>query len=424
MTHNPKSLRSETTLRPWFIWLVAVAFYGYEFLQRVSISVYLPFLLPSLKTTVAGIGIMSAFYYYAYASMQIPAGMLIDRFGPKRLSIFGAFLVSVGALLFGMIDNVYMGGAARFLIGLGSAFAFICCMQFIIIWFPLTRFALLAGLTNLAGYLGATAGEVPLTEYVHRFGWRNATIVASAFGVVLIILMFAILRDQPFRHKHKHRSVKQHAPSIFEGLRHVLKDMRNWLNGIYALLMVGPTSAFAALWGVTFLVHVDHLHQEVAAGALSAIFIGVAMGSPLFGWFSDKIGKRQPLLIFAALGSLVATLILIFLNQIPLTVIYACCFVFGFMQSAHVLNFAKARDINPRRYSGTAMGYTNMMTMLGGAILQPLVGLLLAYQKHTTIHSTAIYSHNAYHVALLAIPASQFIALLLAIFCLKDLRAQ
>ncbi len=423
--HPSKGLRSETTLMPWLIWGLAALFYAYEFLQRVSISIYWPHLIRELGTDASGIGVMSAFFYYAYASMQIPAGILVDWLGAKRLATLGILLVAIGTFLFGTIHSVAAGSIARFIIGLGSAFAFICCLKFIILWFPPYRFALLAGMTNLAGYLGATLGETPLTVLVSHYGWRKTTFILALLGLLIAALIIIIIKDKPFserQHRRKAGHKKEvETPHIFEGLKRTLARGRNWVNGLYAGLMMGPTSAFAALWGVNFLTRADSVTRQIAGGAISAIFIGVAIGSPLFGWYSDRIGKRQPLLIFAAAGSMCATLFLIYMNNISLTVIYTLCFLFGFFQSAHVLNFAIAKDYSSKKHSGTAMGFVNMAATLGGAVLQPTIGFLLDWSRHGSVfHGAAVYTRHTYHVALVAIPISQLTALLIAIFLLKD----
>jgi MFS family permease len=419
--HDPKALRSETTIMPWLIWGLAVAFYAYEFLQRVSISVYAPHLMSNLHIGEAELGVMSSFFYYAYASMQIPAGILIDRLGAKRLATIGIALVTIGSVCFGSIHGVVGGSIARFLIGLGSAFAFVCAMKLIILWFPPYRFALLAGLTNLAGYLGATFGEVPLTYFVKHYNWRHCAYGAAILGVILTILIALFVRDKPYNHNKAKRKRKQVAPlPIFQGIKRVIKKPTSWINGAYGMLMVGPTSAFAALWGVSFLKNVDHLSSNVAAGALSAIFIGVACGSPFFGWVSECIGKRRPLLSVAALGSMLATLCIIFLNGIPIYFIYGLCFFFGLFQSAHVLNFAIAKTLVKKHNTGAAIGFTNMAVMAGGAFLQPIIGFLLAWTHHGLHTSSSALIRTSFHEALVIIPICQLIAFLIAVFLLKD----
>lgn len=423
---NPKSLRSETTLMPWLIWFLAVLFYAYEFTQRVSLNVYLPSLSHDLNSSAAELGVMGSAFYIAYAVMQIPGGFFIDILGPKKLAILGVVLLTIGTFSFGFIHQLEYGILARVLMGFGAAFAFICSMQFIIIWFPSDRFALLAGLTNLAGYIGASVGEVPLTQVVHHFGWRAASYGSSGIGVILIILMVFIIRDKPYIYRknvkrHKQQAKTKNIPQIFKGLKHVLANKTNWLNGCYAAFMMGATSAFAAFWGVAFFTQMDGLSIELAAGASTAIFIGVAAGSPIFGWWSDSIKKRQPLLVLAALGSAVMTLSLIFANNIPLFTIYTICFLFGIFQSAHVLNFANAKDINPRKNSGSAMGFTNMAALLGGSCLIPFIGFLLDWvEKGTTTHGVIIFSHRTFHEVFIIIPILQIVAMFIAIFFLKD----
>ena len=417
-----KGLRTAHSIMPWLVWLLAVGFYAYEFLQRVSVSVYLNQMLHDLSTDAASMGVMSACYYYAYAIMQLPAGTLVDRYGPKRLVLIGITLVVVGTLWFSSIDSVIAGSIARFLIGVGSAFAFVCTLQFIIIWFPQTKFAQLAGATNFMGYMGATLGEVPLAIAAHHLGWRKTALITTVFGIVLFILIAFIIKDKPVPHrksaKHPH---KLKIPNVFSGLKTVLTHRRNWFNGIYCGLVVGPTSAFAALWGIKFLTSVDHISRQAAAGALSTIFLGVAVGSPIFGWLSDRLQKRQLFLVIAGLGAAICSSVIIFANHLPLGILYAASIGFGFFQSAHVLCFANAKDDNHRHFSGTAISFINMALIIGGAVLQPTIGVLLDWlnKAHAT-HAHAFYSATSFHTALLILPICQVVAFAIAALFLQD----
>lgn len=423
---NPKALRSETTLMPWLIWFLAVLFYAYEFTQRVSLNVYLPTLSQDLNSSAASLGVMGSAFYIAYAFMQIPGGFFIDLLGPKKLAILGVTLLTIGAFCFGFIHELNYGIFARAIMGLGAAFAFICSMQFIIIWFPSDRFALLAGLTNLAGYIGASVGEVPLTNLVKNYGWRNTSFGSAVIGVILIILMALIIRDKPFVYRkniqrHKQQAKKKNIPHIFQGLKSVISNKVNWFNGIYASLMMGATSALAAFWGIEFFTQMDGLSKILAAGASTAIFFGVAAGSPLFGWWSDSIKKRQPLLILAALGASASTTSLIFANHLAIQWIYVLCFLFGIFQSAHVLNFANAKDINPRKNSGSAMGFTNMMAIIGGSTLIPIIGLLLKWLGASShLGAALLFSPTIFHEVFSILPICQLVAVFIAIFFLKD----
>lgn len=418
-------LKSASSIMPWLIWFLAVCFYAYEFVQRVSISVYLSHMMHDINASAAGIGLLSSCYYYAYAIMQLPAGVLVDKFGPKRLTLAGIFIVVIGSFFLGTIDSVVAGAGARFLIGMGSAFAFICTMQFIIIWFPANRFAVLAGLTNFMGYVGATLGEIPLSRLVHDYGWRHTVYITACIGIGLFILVAFFVKRHPLLHKKPRKHITPKRPQIFEGLKVITKNTSNWFNGLYCCLVVGPTSAFAALWGIKFLTSVDHISHQLAAGALSAIFIGVAVGSPIFGSVSDYFQRRQPLLIIAAIGGALCTLALIFFNHLNSAVLFSICFLFGFFQSGHVLCFANAKDSNTRHNSGTAISFINMALIIGGAILQPTIGILLDWLHHgASMHSIDSFSTATFHTAFLVIPLSQIIAFFIAMLFLSDPKTQ
>lgn len=419
---NPKALRSETTLMPWLIWLLAVLFYAYEFTQRVSLSIFWPYLSKDLLANTAAIGLMNSCFYWAYAIMQIPAGMLIDKLGAKKLATAGILIVSFGSLYFATITSIGDAAIARIIIGIGASVAFICAMKLIIIWFPPTRFALVAGLTNLAGYIGASIGQVPLNIVVNHYSWRTAAWALTVIGFILTIAIAIYVRDKPYTHKKPHKPTHIKLPSIFTGLRNILSKPMNWTNGLYTMLMMGPTSAFGALWGKSFLMQSDHLSSDLAAGAVTAIFIGVAVGSPIFGWLTERMGRRQPLLIVAACGAVITTCLLIFFNQMTDYFIFILCFLFGFFQSAHVLNFAIAKSINAKKNSGAAMGFTNMVAVLGGAWLQPLIGILLVRQTSSMVGGAEVFTATGYHISLICIPICQFVALLVAVFFLSDRR--
>ncbi len=402
---------------PWTIWILGTMFYAYEFFLRVSPSVMVPDWMQAFRVDAASLAVMAAFYYYAYSFMQIPAGVMVDRFGPRRMLTLGVGLVVAGTFVLATAHNTEVGSIARLLQGIGSAFAFVGSLKLITTWFPPRRFAMLAGMANFLGYMGAAAGGAPFGFFVERVGWRHSLYIAFICGAILLVLIWFVVRDRP---KNAPRVAREKL-SVLRGLKSVIKRPQSWYNGLFAGLMVGPTSTFAALWGVPYLVHVDHISSEAAAGAVSMIFVGVAVGSPLFGILSDKIGLRRMPLIFAALGALLLTLVILYVPGLTIPIIYILCFMFGFMQSSHVLNFAIAHEINRPAASGAAIGMTNMATMLGGAIFQPFVGVMLDWHWHgQRLAGVAQYSISDYHFSFLLLPVSQGIALLLAIFAIRE----
>lgn len=413
-----KTIKQASKFLPWLIWLLAVFFYGYEFIQRVSMSVYIPSMMHDLKLDATAAGLLGGSFYYAYAVMQLPVGAITDRYGPKYPALFGLGLMILGTFMMASIHSLNMGLVARFLVGIGGAFAFICTMQFIILWFPRDRFAGLAGLTNFMGYIGASIGVAPIAFLCKAYGWRS-TLTFTGFLGIAIFIGIAIFVQRKANHLEC-AQLPRPEKSALKNLVLTMKKPINWVNGLYCTLTVGPTSAFAALWGVKFLTQSYDISSTDAASALTAVFMGVAVGSPLTGWISDHVGKRRLFLVLSALISCATTLTLLLLHNLPLFTIQALCFIFGFMQSVHVLCFANARDYN-HDHAASAIAFTNMALILGGAVLQPLIGLLQDHIGHLfNLVDTHVHQVSALEYALLIIPCCQFLAALLAFFLAKD----
>jgi predicted MFS family arabinose efflux permease len=217
------------------------------------------------------------------------------------------------------------------------------------------------------------------------------------------------------------RLLSQPKKSAIKSLFQVMKIPVNWVNGLYCALTVGPTTAFAGLFGVKFLMGSYSVSSTAAASAITAVFLGVAIGSPVTGWVSDYLGKRRLLLVLAALTGAVITATLIVSHHLPAFAIQSLCFAFGFMQSVHVLCFANAKDDNPL-HAASAIAFINMALILGGAILQPFIGLLEANMSGSWAHlvSMKVSAVNALEYALLVIPCCQLLAAILAFVFSKD----
>lgn len=403
---------------PLLVWLLGTLFYSYEFFQRAVPSDLATDLMKYFSVQAAGLSIIASSYYWAYVAMQLPAGVLVDRYGPKRLLLAAIALVAIGTFWFTTTHSILFATLARILVGLGSAFAFVCSLRLIANWFAPNRFAIYAGGTQFLGYMGAAAAGAPLGYFVLHFGWQQSLMATAIYGFILLGLVWLVVRDHPAGKTPIISSTKE---PILSGLKAVIKKPQNWINGIYACTMMGPTSVFAALWGVPYLVNVDNINYELATGAVSMIFFGVAIGSPVFGWISDYFQLRRAPLIFASIGAIIVTTSILYVFGLPIWILYSLCFLFGFFQSAHVLNFAIAHEINRPGVCGAAIGFTNMVTVAGGAIFQPLVGLLLRLEWDGKIVSgVAQYTATNYHWSLLVLPIIQVIGLLIAIFLLRE----
>lgn len=399
---------------------LAGCFYLYEFILQVAPAVMTSELMRDLKIDAVGLGTISAFYYLIYTPMQIPAGLLFDRYGTRILLTLATFICALGAIFFSMATGIELAALGRACMGFGSAFAFIGSLMLLTYWFPPHLFALLAGIIQLMSAVGAIAGEAPLATLANMYGWRSTILALGIAGLLLGFIIWLIVRDKPVD-QSTNTVTKNTTLSRNELLRlkKVCSQKQNWLVGLYSYLNWWPITIFAALWGVPFLIEAYNISVTQAANACSMIWLGIGIGSPLIGWWSDKIKRRiLPLALCAGLGIL-STGILIYFTHLTVFSLYLTLFLFGLAASGQSLSFALVSDNNPTSVVGTAIGFNNMAVVLGG-IFQSLIGIILQWLWDGTLtNNVPVYHTKDYQIALAIIPVCYLISLLL---CKKGLR--
>lgn len=408
---TPTANQTRNALLAWVIWGLAALFYFYEFFLQVSPSVMLPDLMSSFKVDAEAISLLTSLYFIIYSSMQIPVGILLDRYGPRHLVIGASACCALGSLIFSRASSIHMAEIGRVMIGFGSAFAVISCLKLAANWFPLRRFAMLTGLTVTVGMMGAITGDAPLAFVVENIGWRHSMLLLAIVGAVLCFAAIIIIRDKPKAYHATEHTDNNPAPSL-KGLLMVLKSKQSWFASIYGGLMFAPTSVFAAAWGETFLEQLYKVSRPHAAGLVSLIFFGWAIGSPLCGWISDTLGRRLPTMYVGSIMALIVSSIMIYVPHLPIPLMAVLLFCFGMFSSGFLSAFPLVREINPPRYNATALAFINTLNMLGGATVLPVVGWLLVRNWNgTMVKGSPVYSIADYHIALVFIPLSFLLAL-------------
>ena len=389
----PSTNRTDSTgLLPLLGWLVGSLFFFYAWILRVSPSVMVEELMRDFAAGGAIVGNLSALYFYGYAGMQIPVGLLLDRFGPRRLMTVAAGVVAVACLMFAWSDGLVGASAARFLIGAGCAFSLVGAMAVAGQWFPRERFALLAGLAMMFGMAGGVFGQAPLRVAVDASDWRTTMAAVGVVGFGLMLAAWLFVRDR--------RRGSGGVGAVFQGLRRVAANRETWLNAVAGLGATGPLLAFAGLWGVPYLQAVHGIDRVTAGSVTSVTFIGWGIGAPLIGWFSDRIGKRRGPLIAGMVVSALSLMAILYLPGIPLWGVAVLCFGIGFGGSAQIVCFALVREHNPPQYSGTAIGMVNALVTGAGALFQPMIGWLLDLSwDGLMVDGARVYAMGAYNLA-------------------------
>ena len=397
--------------RGWFIWGVGAAFFLYGFFQRVAPSAMIADLMRDFGAGAAILGNLSAFYFYSYAAVQVPVGVLLDRFGARRMLAAAALLCAAGSLLYAMAGSLPIAYAGRLLIGFGAGVSYIGALFLAARWMPASRFALVTGLTLGAGTIGAVLGQAPLAAAVEAFGWRPPMLWAVIGALALAALFWFATGDGDAP-----TSAAGERPKLLDGLKLVLTNPQAWLVGPVGFAVAGPVLAFGGLWGVAYVMQVYGVGRPTAATVTSLMLIGFGVGGPVQGWLSDRLRRRKPPIVGAlVLNGLIWVLILT-LPRLPLPLLAAMLFAAGFCSGAMALVFATARELMPPQAVGAVSGVTNMVLMTSGALLQPWIGLVLDWQWDGAIAAgTRVYAPAMYETAFLTFPALFVLSFLLAL---------
>ena len=415
-----KSISKKQAFLGSLICAIGAFFYCYEFVLRI-----IPGALQSELSAAFGhisattFGQLSAFYYFAYSPMQIPVGMLMDRFGPRRLLTFACLCCTLGSWMFADISSMLVAGCGRFLVGFGSSFAFVGVLSLAMRWLPRRYFSLVAGLITTLGMLGLVYGEVKITDIALTLGWHHVLSLMVTIGGVLTVIIFLIVRDGP----KGHVADKNPLPEFFANVWQVLSSPQVWLIGFVGACLYTSLSVFGELWGKSYLEQAHHLTKVEAARTISAMFLGWAVGAPIAGYFSDRTGRRVlPLVIGAVLGLVCISLVLYY-PGLSYTALNILLFLYGVFSATEIIVFIMAKENTGAQLSGTVFAAVNMIVTLGGVIFQPLVGKLLdSFGDSHIVGGEHIYTVMDYQLALSILPISLLLVTILAFF-MKDFRS-
>jgi len=357
---------------PWRSGLVfgtAAMFVFFQMVLQTFPSVMREGLVVDLSLNESGFGGLSSSFYYPYILLQVPAGILVSRFGARSVLIVGAVLCTVASFLFAMSETATTAELTRILMGLGAAPTVVCTMTLAAQWFPPHLFPVLAALTEVAGMTGAALGQETLGFIVERAGWRAGMISCGVFSAVLLVLIAMFVRNR------KGAAADADWPRPREIAR-LLVSLPILSRATAGGLVASAGVAFGMLWGVSYFQVYHHLSLSAASVVASFYFWGCLPGRLGSAWLCSRYRAPARLLALGAVGSASAMGLILFALQGQI-VLSMAMFALGVCNSSYVLAFTMVRDKAPAELSGVAMGLTNMLIMgLGGLIFQPLIGVL------------------------------------------------
>lgn len=406
---------------------LAALYYFYEYWLRVAPTVMSAELKQFFNISDPMLGHLAACYYYAYVVMQIPVGVIFDRYSVRTVLTLACAICVGGTFLFCETESFWIAQLGRFLMGFGSAFAYVGVLKISSVWFPKKYFGISAGICTALGMVGGYSGLTFIGWLVQTEGWQLGLRKIAWFGVALTVILWTALRDKPVKLLIVDRDDdKKPAPArsksnhrLLNSFTGILASPKIWLSGLIGSITYLPISAFAELWAVPYLEASGYLKAD-AASCSGTLFWGFAVGGPMWGVISAALNRRQLPLIVGSLLSGIASMFIITVPHINPAWMRGLFFFCGLFASAQILAFAVSSDLCVKRMNATAVAFTNMLVMLGGALLQPVIGILLHFVGSSEPHIEGVVqlSHRvqSYKWALLVLPMGLILSAVLSWF--------
>ncbi|MCL4440039.1 MAG: MFS transporter [Firmicutes bacterium] len=392
------------------IWVVLSLAYLVVYFHRLSPAVIVNDLFSLFHIEAASmVGSLAAVYFYVYFLMQVPAGVLADLFGPRKIVFWGMSAAAAGSVWFGMSGSTAGLFGARFLIGLGVSVIFVALIRVYSAWFPPREFGSYLGLTLAVGNLGGLLAATPLAALVNSIGYRLAFVVVGLCSVLVAASSWLIVRNHPgeaFSPGQNFSSGGEPGNAswaeIYRNLLQIARSRHLWLALTASFSIYGPFMALAGVWGVPYLMQVYGLGRNEAASFNVVISAGLASGSAVMGILSDRLGSRKKPYLAYALGNVLVWALLVWWNhgKPPSGSLLVLYFLLGFFATSCVLSTVMVKEYNPPRVAGLASGIGNVGGFIGAAFMQPFFGYLLdLHWDGAAAEGVKLYSLHAFQYA-------------------------
>ncbi len=416
------SLSLRFNLARWLIFAVLILAYITVYFHRMAPGVVSGELMVAFNTSGVALGSLAAMYFYIYAAMQVPSGVLADALGTRTTVMAGNLLAGCGSILFGLAPTLAVASFGRLLVGLGVSVVFVCIMKSNSVWFSESRYGVMSGLTLLVGNLGSVLAAGPLAATLDIVTWRTTFVAIGGVSIALGLAGALLVRNRPEDLGFTPISTATKAP--YQGLgnlgRQLLGVARNpyiWPGFIVNFGTTGGLYAFMGLWGMPWLRDVKGFDRSEAASYLTIMLLAFAVGCLFFGWFSDWLKRRKPVLLASVVFYLLSWGLLGYPQWGHGLYGYCVFGLMGFTGAGFTITFPAAKEVSDARFAGMAVSIVNMGTFIGTSLMQPAFGKILdIFWAGTLQNGLRVYAETDYQAGFVLMIAYALAALVAAFF--------
>lgn len=389
--------------RRWLVWAVLAAGFGLVSFYRVSTAVIADDLARTFDVTGAELGLLHASFFYVYAALQLPSGILTDRFGVGRVAPGGLVALALGVLGFVTAATFLAGVASRAFMGLGGSVLYVATLRFCADRFRAEEFATMNGLTIAVSGVGALIATTPLAIAVDGLGWRLGLGIGGAVGVGLAVAVVIALRTGHHReHPGAAADPLGRSPASITGVidasTGVLRARTTWVVGVAVFTVVGTNFAVFGLWGIPYLVQLYGLSVPAASTFVLVGNLGLILGPPALGWVADRSTPRTGVILASAAVFATSWGVIGLLSRPPLVIVGLCFFAAAFSFGGIALVYPVVKDIHPEVVS-VATGTVNSLAYFGAAAFPPVMGMVLdVFWTGQTVAGTRVYTPLGFRI--------------------------
>lgn len=401
--------------KAWVITLIGSLFFFFGFFQTNIFTSLSSSLAKDLNATSFEISFLSAWFFYANMLFLIPAGLLLDRYSLKILMAINMLLIVIGTFIFAISDSFLIISIARFLSGIMMAFGLIICLKLASLSLKQTHMALASSLIVTIGMLGGITAQTPMAFLVKNFGWRHSLLLVALLGIFIGIILWFVIKD-PRVNKLKNFEIPTFG--IFNSILKVIKNPQNWFCGFFISFINFPIAILGALFGISYFTHVYKFSTIQASSITSMLFLGIILGSPIFGFLSDYFRKRKFFMLLGSFICLILMSLVLYIDNLSFALLHILIFFIGFTSGTQVLGYPIFSEINPPSVSGLAFSLGSFLIVaIGYGFCLPLIGkILLIFWDGKVVDGADVYSMRAYKIALGVIPIGILLAIIMAFF--------
>ncbi len=413
----------------WLVLGIMALAFSFVYFHRLCPAVVAVDLQKTFEASGGVMGILASAYFYPYAVMQFPAGLLSDSIGPRKTVTVFLTIAGLGSLLFGFASGIGTAIAARIMVGVGVSMVFIPAMKVFSQWFRVTEFAFVTAILNVMGGVGALSAATPLAFVAGSLGWRAGFELIGIGTLIMAVLVWIFVRNRPQdKGWPSIAEIDYGGPgnvtppvglSLWQGARTVITEKYFWPLAVWFFFDCGIFFGFGALWAGPYLMQVYGLSRAEVGSMLNMVAVALIVASPLISALSDKVlySRKKVMMITSTVLVGEFLLLSIFPSGLSKPMLYAAIFIMAACSAAIVvIAFTTAKELFPVEIAGTSTGTVNLFPFLGGGLFQPGIGWILDSYPGSVAGE---YSLAGYRVMLMVLLAAAIICLI-STFMMKE----